>query len=72
MPGHTMPANSARNPIWTIRRGGVREELGTPAAASSSMADSGRGRTPAATADSPSATDNNNGTGKNRPTCGPG
>ena len=41
----------------------------TPAAASSSVSDSGSSRTPVATADSPSATDKNNGTAKNRPAC---
>jgi hypothetical protein len=66
----TMPANSAKNPIWTTRRGeAFGKSLGTPTAASSSVTDSGSSRTPVATADSPSATDRNNGTAKNRPAC---
>ena len=35
----------------------------------SSVTDSGRSRTPVATADRPSATDKNSGTAKNRPAC---
>ena len=66
----TMPANSATNPIWTTRRGeAFGKTLGTPAAASSSVRDSGSSRTPVAIADRPSATDKNNGTAKNRPAC---
>jgi len=64
----TMPANSARNPIRTTRRGEASgKTFGIPAAASSSVMDSGSSRTPVATADSPSATDKNSGTAKNRP-----
>src|SRR5262249_15084619 len=66
----TMPANSAANPIWTTRRGEASgKTLGTPTAASSKVTDSGSSRTPVATADSPSATDRNSGTVKNRPAC---
>jgi hypothetical protein len=60
----TIPANSARKPSWTTRRGEASgKTLGTPAAASS-VIDNGSSRTPVTTADSPSATDNNNGTEK--------
>ena len=66
----TMPVNRARNSIWTTRRGeACGKTLGTPAAASSSVMDSGSSRTPVAIAESPSATDKNSGTAKNRPAC---
>jgi hypothetical protein len=62
----TIPANSARKPSWTTRRGGgIREDLGY--ARGGQQRDRQRQqRTPVTTADSPSATDNNNGTEKNR------
>src|SRR5262250_489979 len=50
----TMPANSAKNPIWTTRRGeAFGKTLGTPTAASSNVTDSGSSRTPVATAQRP-------------------
>ena len=64
----TIPANSARNPNSTTRavmRCG--NTFGMPAAASSSVSESGSRRTPVAIADKPSATDRNSGTAKNSP-----
>ena len=66
----TIPANSARNPSCTTLRGEASgHTFGMPAAASSSVIDSGSSRTPVSIADSPSATDRNSGTAKNRPAC---
>src|SRR5215470_6958823 len=66
----TIPTNSATKPSWTTRRGdAVGKNLGTPTAARSSVIESGSIRTPVSTAESPSATDRNRGTVKNRPAC---
>ena len=66
----TMPANSATKPSCTTRRGeACGNTLGMPAAASSSVIDSGSSRTPVAIADSPRATDRNSGTAKKSPAC---
>jgi hypothetical protein len=66
----TIPANKTRNPTRTTRRGeACGKRLGMPAAASSSVTDSGSNRTPVATAESLSATRKNNGTAKNNPAC---
>ena len=66
----TMPANRARNPSRTTRRGeAFGNTFGMPAAARSSVIDSGSSRTPVAMADRPSATERNSGTAKNSPAC---
>ena len=65
-----MPANKARKPSRTIRRGETwGKSLGTPTAASRRVSESGSKRTPVATAESPSATERNSGTVKNSPAC---
>ena len=64
----TIPANSAMKPSCTTRRGeALGNTFGMPAAASSSVIDSGSSRTPVSIAESPSATERNSGTAKNRP-----
>ncbi len=68
----TSPANNAMKPRLTTRRGdALGRNLGTPAANSSNISESGSSRTPVSIAESPSATDKNKGTTKNRPP-GPG
>jgi hypothetical protein len=65
-----IPANRARKPIRTTSRGDTfGNSRGTPTAASSSVTDSGRSRTPVAMADRPRATDRYSGTTKNSPAC---
>ncbi len=65
-----IPANSARKPTWTTRRGDTSgRNLGTPTAASNSVTESGRSRTPVSTAESPSATERKRGMAKNSPAC---
>ena len=64
----TIPANSDRKPSCTTRRGDAfGKNFGMPTAARSSVIDSGRSRTPVATAESPSATERNSGTVKKSP-----
>ena len=64
----TMPQNSTMNPRLTTRRGDAfGSSLGTPTAKASIASDSGSIRTPVSMAESPSATDRNNGTAKKMP-----
>jgi hypothetical protein len=64
----TTPTSTATNPIVTIRRGEVvGRSLGTPAAARSIVTESGVILSPVSIAESPSATERNNGTTKNSP-----
>ncbi len=66
----TVPANMARSPRRTTRRGlASGRKRGIPIAAISRVIDSGRSRTPVSIADSPSDTDRNSGTTKNSPDC---
>ena len=66
----TRPANSARKPSRTTRRGDASgKSLGMPAAARMSVIESGSSRTPVSIAESPSATERNSGTAKKSPPC---
>src|SRR5262245_61292781 len=65
-----IPASSSRKPRRATRRGFARgNTFGMPTAVISRDTDRGSTRTPVATADSPSATDRNSGTTKNKPIC---
>ena len=66
----TVPANMASSASRTTRRGlASGRKRGMPAAAISSVTESGSRRTPVSIAESPSETDRNSGTTKKTPDC---